>query len=70
MIPNIIISEIPLFTAVSLDSEYIRESTKLFNSVLSSTTFTVPNINTKVVNKKKGRKTRKQRRINLNLVSV
>jgi hypothetical protein len=55
-----ITSEIPLLTVISLDSEYIRESTKLFNSVLSSTTFTVSNTTTNTKNKRKGRKTRKQ----------
>lgn len=51
--------EIPLLTAMSVDSEYIREVTALFNSIVSTPTITVPNINTKVVNKRKGRCTRK-----------
>jgi hypothetical protein len=53
-------TDIPLLTAISLDSEYIRETTKLFNEIVSSDTFVLPTTNTNVIHKKKGRRTRKQ----------
>ena len=62
-------SEIPLLTAISLNSEYIRESITLFNSIVSSPTFTVPNMNTNVVNKKKGTRKRKQHQNKSSLAS-
>ena len=65
---NISYKNIPLLTAISLDSEYIRETTKLFNENVSSDTFVLPTTNTKILNKRKRRQTRKQCKNNSNLV--